>query len=61
MVFNADGSWSYITDTVLSVHGKPAPFAHRDQNTLVKIIEPRPNPLARILAAKRAGSGAPAT
>jgi len=61
VTFNADGSWSYVTDTVLTMHGRPAPFAHRDQNTLIKIKEPEPNPLARILAAKRAGGGNPAT
>lgn len=53
VVFNPDGSWSYVTDTVLTVHGRAEPFAHRDQNTLVKIAEPQPNPLARIIAAKR--------
>src|SRR3954470_6496111 len=44
IVFNPDGSWSYITDTVLMVHGTPDPFAHPDQNTLMKISEPQPNP-----------------
>jgi hypothetical protein len=41
--FNPDGSWSYILDTMLMVHGKP--FQHRDVNTLVKVAEPTPNPL----------------
>jgi hypothetical protein len=53
ITYNADGSWSYVTDTMLLVHGRDTPFAHRDQNTLKKIAEPRPNPLAAILA-KRA-------
>ncbi|WEJ97901.1 MAG: heme-binding beta-barrel domain-containing protein [Candidatus Sphingomonas phytovorans] len=52
--FNADGSWSYVTDTVLLVHGREAPFTHRDQNTLKKVGEPRPNPLAAILAKRNA-------
>ena len=52
VVFNPDGSWSYVTDTVLTVHGRTEPFAHRDQNTLMKVSEPLPNPLARIIAAK---------
>ena len=52
VVFNPDGSWSYVTDTVLTVRGRTTPFAHRDQNTLVKVNEPQPNPLARIIAAK---------
>ena len=55
ITFNADGSWSYITDTVLTVHGREAPFSHKDQNTLTKIAEPKPNPLAAILAKRKAG------
>ena len=43
VTFNPDGSWSYVLDTVLMVHGKP--FQHRDVNTLVKVAEPQPNPL----------------
>ncbi len=50
--YHADGSWSYATETVLSVHGQAAPFVHRDQNTLFKLEEPQPNPLARIAAAR---------
>ncbi len=53
ITFNPDGSWSYVTDTVLTVRGRPAPFAHRDQNTLVKTKEPSPNPLAQVLAARK--------
>jgi hypothetical protein len=56
IVFNPDGSWSYVTDTVLTVHGQAAPFAHRDQNTLTKIAEAAPNPLAVILAKRKAGA-----
>ncbi len=52
VTFNPDGSWSYVSDVTLAVRGAPKPFAHRDRNTLVKVGEPRPNPLARILAAK---------
>ena len=51
--FNPDGSWSYVIDTTLTVRGRPEPFNHRDVNSLYKIAEPEPNPLARILA-KRA-------
>jgi hypothetical protein len=50
--FHADGSWSYVTDTMLAVRGQSEPFAHRDRNTLVKVSEPEPNPLARIVAAR---------
>ena len=50
VVFNADGSWSYVLDTVLVVHGRAEPFLHRDSNTLIKVAEPRPNPLAQLHA-----------
>ena len=50
--FNPDGSWSYVTHTTLIVHGRPDPFDHRDENTLFKVREPTPNPLAQILAAR---------
>jgi hypothetical protein len=46
ITFNPDGSWSYVQDTMLMVHGKP--FQHRDVNTLVKLAEPTPNPLMRL-------------
>lgn len=52
--FNADGSWSYAIDTTLTVRGREEPFNHRDVNTLFKVAEPEPNPLARILAAGKA-------
>jgi len=44
---NQDGTWSYDEDTVLMIKGKTEPFHHRDRNTLTKIAEPTPNPLAR--------------
>ena len=52
ITFNPDGSWSYVTHTTLVVHGRPDPFDHRDENTLFKVREPTPNPLAQILAAR---------
>ncbi len=48
VTFNADGSWSYVSDTTLAVRGRPEPFLHRDRNTLHKIAEPTPNPLSLI-------------
>jgi hypothetical protein len=54
IVFNADGSWSYVTDTTLMVRGRPEPFAHRDRNRLEKVAEPEPNPLARIAKTREA-------
>jgi len=44
---NDDGTWSYDEDTVLAIQGQAEPFHHRDRNTLSKIAEPTPNPLAR--------------
>ncbi|BAK66523.1 hypothetical protein SLG_18480 [Sphingobium sp. SYK-6] len=57
--FNADGSWSYVSETSLLVRGRDAPFLHRDTNTLTKIAEPDLNPWARIMrnAQKPAASG----
>ena len=52
VTFNADGTWSYDQHTTLMVHGQP--FDHHDQNTLAKVAEPEPNPLARLLAARAA-------
>ncbi|CAN5383222.1 heme-binding beta-barrel domain-containing protein [soil metagenome] len=54
LAFNPDGTWSYTTDTMLTVHGQDKPFAHRDQNTLTRISDPRPNPWKAILDAKAA-------
>lgn len=51
--FHADGSWSYISDTTLMVHGRPEPFLHRDRNTLKKVAEPNLNPWAQILRGKK--------
>jgi len=54
ITFNADGSWSYVSDTTLIVRGRSEPFAHRDVNTLVKIGEPTPNPLMLLQGGKQA-------
>jgi hypothetical protein len=45
VAFNPDGTWSYVSDTLLSVRGQAEPFRHRDRNTLTKVAEPTPNPL----------------
>jgi hypothetical protein len=45
VTINPDGSWSYVSDTVLQVKGRAEPFLHRDRNTLAKVAEPTPNPL----------------
>lgn len=52
VTFNPDGSWSYVTETMLAVRGQEGIFNHKDQNTLFKVGEPVPNPLA-VIAAER--------
>jgi len=47
---NHDGTWSYLEDTILMVKGLAEPFHHTDRNTLTKVGEPTPNPLAKALA-----------
>jgi len=47
VTIHADGTWTYDEDTVLMIKGKTEPFHHTDRNTLSKIAEPTPNPLAR--------------
>jgi hypothetical protein len=46
VTINPDGTWSYVEDAVLQVLGQDQPFHHIDRNTLTKIAEPTPNPLA---------------
>ena len=48
VTFNADGSWSYVSDTMLAVQGQDGLFRHRDRNTLTKVGEPTPNLLAQV-------------
>lgn len=46
VTFHDDGSWSYVTETVMAVRGQEGLFNHRDENRLQKVGEPKPNPLA---------------
>lgn len=54
ITFDADGSWKYVSDTMLMVRGRSELFRHRDVNRLVKVAEPRPNPLLVATASKTA-------
>jgi hypothetical protein len=47
VTINDDGTWSYDEDTVMMIRGRDEPFHHTDRNTLSKLAEPTPNPLAR--------------
>lgn len=47
VTLHPDGSWSYEEDTVLAILGQDQPFHHTDRNTLTRIADPTPNPLAR--------------
>ena len=46
VTIHPDGMWSYEQDTVMMVAGIADPFHHTDRNTLTKIGDPTPNPLA---------------
>ena len=46
VTIHPDGTWSYVQDTLLVTPGTVDPFHHLDRNTLTKIAEPTPNPLA---------------
>ena len=48
VIFNPDGSWSYVSETMLAVRGQEGLFNHRDTNTLFKVAEPQANPLLLI-------------
>ncbi len=52
ITFNPDGSWRYVSETMLAVRGQADLFNHRDVNTLVKVAEPEPNPLAVLVSAQ---------
>ena len=49
VTFNPDGTWSYVSDTMLQVRGRAEPFHHLDRNTLTQVAEPTPNPLQEIV------------
>ena len=54
ITFNPDGSWRYVAETSLAVHGQPGIFDHRDQNTLTRIAGPDLTPWQKRI---KAGDG----
>jgi hypothetical protein len=58
LTFDPDGSFSYVLDTTLFVRGQGS-FMHRDQNRLIKIAGPKPNPWMQIISARRADDPTP--
>lgn len=47
VLIHEDGTWSYEQDTVMKIKDQTELFHHVDNNTLHKIGEATPNPLAR--------------
>jgi hypothetical protein len=45
---NADGTWSYEEEGLLEIPGQDEIFRHTDRNTLARVADPTPNPLARV-------------
>lgn len=50
--FNDDGSWSYVTHTLLAIRGQVPAFDHRDSNTLRRVAAPKANPMLEAVAGK---------
>jgi hypothetical protein len=47
VTINDDGTWSYEEEGMLKIPGVTGLFSHIDRNTLTKVGDPIPNPLAR--------------
>jgi hypothetical protein len=47
--FHDDGTWSYVSNTMLMVRGSDELFDHRDTNRLTKVGEPDLNPWLKII------------
>ena len=46
-----DDTWSYEEEGILAIPDREEPFAHVDRNTLIRVAQPTPNPLARMVTA----------
>ncbi|QSB44678.1 FABP family protein [Tsuneonella flava] len=49
VTFHSDGTWSYVSETMLAIRCEGEPFLHRDTNRLTKVAEPNLNPWAEIV------------
>jgi hypothetical protein len=49
------GTWSYEEEGVLAIPDRAEPFSHIDRNTLTRVAEPTPNPLAQEAAGRLTG------
>jgi hypothetical protein len=47
VVVHDNGTWSYEEDTLLQMPDRAEPVHHIDRNTLTRVGDPTPNPLAR--------------
>jgi hypothetical protein len=47
VTINADGTWSYEEEARLEIPGRNEIFLHTDRNTLTRVAQATPNPLAR--------------
>ncbi len=50
-----DGRWSYEEEGILAIPDRDEPFSHIDRNTLTRIGDPTPNPLAQTAAGRLTG------
>ncbi|HEY2213487.1 MAG TPA: heme-binding beta-barrel domain-containing protein [Acidimicrobiales bacterium] len=46
---NDDGTWSYEEEGVMTIPGRDEPFHHIDRNTLHRVADATPNPLAGLV------------
>ena len=49
VTIESDTMWSYEQDTIIEVQGTQEPFHHTDRNTLTKVADSTPNPMAQAM------------
>jgi len=55
VTLHANDTWSYEQTTTLLIRGQKEPFLHTDRNTLTRVSDPKPNPLAVKAALRKGG------